>query len=58
MERTSGGTQFAGSPAFNVVFEVDQKLLDALFTLTHGPSEPAPSSPAPAAVEAARPAQH
>jgi hypothetical protein len=58
MERTSGGTQFAGSPAFNVVFEVDQKLLDALFTLTHGPHEPGPSSPAPAAVEAARPAQH
>jgi hypothetical protein len=57
-ERTGGGTQFAGSPGFNVVFEADQKLLDALFTLTHGPREPTPSSPAPAAVEAAKPAGH
>jgi hypothetical protein len=55
-ERTGGGTQFAGSPGFNVVFEADQKLLDALFTLTHGPGEPEPASPAPAAVEAAKPA--
>ena len=57
-ERTGGGTQFAGSPGFNVVFEADQKLLDALFTLTHGPREPAPTSPAPAAVDAAQPAGH
>jgi hypothetical protein len=57
-ERTGGGTQFAGSPALNVVFEVNQKLLDALFTLTHGPKEPGPVSPAPAAVEAAKPAGH
>ena len=57
-ERTSGGTQFAGSPGFNVVFEADQRLLDALFTLTHGPHEPGPVSPAPAAVEAAKPAGH
>jgi hypothetical protein len=56
-ERTGGGTQFAGSPGFNVVFEADQKLLDALFTLTHGPREPAPPSPAPA-VGAAQPAGH
>jgi hypothetical protein len=56
-ERTAGGTQFAGSPGFNVVFEADQKLLDALFTLTHGPQEPAPPSPA-AAVDAAKPADH
>lgn len=54
-ERTSGGTQFAGSPGFNVVFEANQKLLDALFTLTHGPREPRPASPAPGAVEAAKP---
>jgi hypothetical protein len=57
-ERTAGGTQFAGSPGFNVVFEADQKLLDALFTLTHGPQEPAPPSPAAAAVDAAKPADH
>lgn len=55
-ERTGGGTQFAGSPGFNVVFEADQKLLDALFNLTHGPQEPVPASPAAAAVEAAKPA--
>lgn len=48
-ERTGGGTQLAGSPAskFNVVFEAEQKLIDALFVLTHGPHEPA-SSPPPA----------
>jgi hypothetical protein len=57
-ERTGGGTQFAGSPGFNVVFEADQKLLDALFTLTHGPQKPGPPSPAPAAVETANPAGH
>ena len=57
-ERTGGGTQFAGSPGFNVVFEADQKLLDALFTLTHGPREPEAASPAAAAVEAAKPAVH
>jgi Domain of unknown function (DUF4340) len=57
-ERTGGGTQFAGSPGFNVVFEADQKLLDSVFTLTHGPQEPMPVSPAPAAVEAAKPAGH
>jgi hypothetical protein len=55
-ERTGGGTQFAGSPGFNVVFEADQKLLDALFTLTHGPHEPGPPSTPPAAVDAAKPA--
>jgi hypothetical protein len=57
-DRTGGGTQFAGSPVFNVVFEINQKLLDALFTLTHGPGEPGPASPAPAAVEAAKPTGH
>jgi Domain of unknown function (DUF4340) len=54
-ERTGGGTQFAGSPAFNVVFEINQKLIDALFTLTHAAREPGPVSPAPAAVDAAKP---
>ena len=54
-ERTGGGTQFAGSPAFNVVFEADQKLLDALFTVTHGPREteaPAQAPVAPAQAQA------
>ena len=45
-ERTGGGTQLAGSPERNVVFEADQKLLDALFTLTFGPRDPGPA-PAP-----------
>ncbi|HXC01152.1 MAG TPA: DUF4340 domain-containing protein [Opitutaceae bacterium] len=43
-ERISGGTQFAGSPEFGV-FEAEQPLLDALFTLT--------TSPPPAAATAA-----
>ena len=54
-ERTGGGTQLAGSPSpkFNVVFEAEQKLIDALFALTHGPQIPPPprrrgASPAPA----------
>jgi hypothetical protein len=42
-ERISGGTQLVGSPEFGVVFEAEQPLLDALFTLT--------TSPPPAAVE-------
>ncbi|HUJ42240.1 MAG TPA: DUF4340 domain-containing protein [Opitutaceae bacterium] len=44
-ERTGGGTQLAGSPERNVVFEADQKLLDALFTLTFGSHDPGPASP-------------
>jgi hypothetical protein len=47
-ERTGGGTQLAGSAERNVVFEADQKLLDALFTLTFGPHDPGPAAaPAP-----------
>jgi hypothetical protein len=47
-ERTGGGTQLAGSPSpkLNVVFEADQKLIDALFTLTHGPRDPGAAAPA------------
>ncbi|HWZ93675.1 MAG TPA: DUF4340 domain-containing protein [Opitutaceae bacterium] len=36
-ERISGGTQLAGSSEFGAVFEVEQPLLDALFTLTTSP---------------------
>jgi hypothetical protein len=48
-ERTGGGTQLAGSPSpkFNAVFEADQKLIDALFVLTHVPQDPGTVSPAP-----------
>lgn len=52
-ERSGGGQQLAG--AFDVVFEIEQPLLDALFTLTYGardpgpPSTPAPATPAPVA---------
>ena len=55
-ERVGGGTQFAGSPGFNVVFEAEQKLVDALFTLTHGAEAPAPAQPSP--VEVPKPAAH
>jgi hypothetical protein len=47
-ERTGGGTQLAGSPQFSVVFEANQKLIDALFALTYGPRDPGPLPPAPA----------
>jgi hypothetical protein len=54
-ERVGGGTQLAGSPDFNAVFEADQKLIDALFALTYSPHDPGagpaepPATPAPAA---------
>ncbi len=44
-ERISGDTQLAGSPEFGV-FEAEQSLLDALFTLT---TSPPPTTAAPAA---------
>jgi hypothetical protein len=49
-ERTGGGTQLAGSPSpkFNVVFEADQKLIDALFALTQSPRDSGSAAPAPA----------
>ncbi len=43
--RVGGGTQLAGSPDFNVVFEADQKMIDALFALTYGPHDPGPPAP-------------
>ncbi|MGC4071817.1 MAG: DUF4340 domain-containing protein [Nibricoccus sp.] len=50
-DRTGGGTQLAGSTDLNVVFEVEQPLLDALFALTYGSRDPGPPPPpAPAAV--------
>ena len=54
-ERLGGGTQLAGSQEFNAVFEVEQTLLDALWSLTYGPrdpGEPAAPNPAPAPVAA------
>ncbi|MDD2765049.1 MAG: DUF4340 domain-containing protein [Opitutaceae bacterium] len=53
IERTGGGTQLAGSQEFNAVFEADQKLIDALFTLTSGLQDPGPPASAPAATPAA-----
>lgn len=54
-ERVGGTTQFGGSPHHKVVFTVNQKLLDALFTLTFDrqpldlesmePAEPIPAKP-------------
>ena len=47
--RAGGALQLAGSPELNVVFEVEQPLLDALFSLTYGPRDPGPPpAPAPA----------
>jgi hypothetical protein len=43
-ERISGGTQLAGSSEFGAVFEAEQPLLDALFTLTTSPPPTAASA--------------
>ncbi|MDE3083702.1 MAG: DUF4340 domain-containing protein [Verrucomicrobiota bacterium] len=45
-ERVGGGTQLGGSPEFGVIFEAEQPLLDALFTLT-SPLQPAAENPKP-----------
>lgn len=44
-ERAGGNTEYAGSPEFDVVFETEQPLLDALFTLVYGPRDPGPPPP-------------
>lgn len=41
-ERVGGAQQLAGSREFNAVFEIEQPLLDALWTFTSGPRDPAP----------------
>lgn len=46
-DRAGGDRLLAGSPEFNLVFEVEQPLLDALFALTYGPRDPGPSAPPP-----------
>ena len=57
-ERVGGGTQLAGSPDFNAVFEADQKLIDALFALTYGPHDPGPGPAEPAPAPSTPPAGH
>jgi hypothetical protein len=44
-ERVGGSRQLAGSAEFNVVFEIEQPLLDALWTFTEGPRDPGPDAP-------------
>jgi hypothetical protein len=39
-ERVGGAQQLAGSKEFEAVFEIEQTLLDALWTLTYGPRDP------------------
>lgn len=48
-ERAGGATQFAGAPDLQggVIFEAEQALLDALWTLTYGPRDPGPPANAP-----------
>lgn len=52
-ERTGGGTQLVGSKEFNLVFEAEQPLLDALWALTYGPHDPGPVAAPPATAPAA-----
>lgn len=56
--RLGGDRQLAGSPAneFNAVFEIEQPLLDALWTLTEGPRDPGPAAAAPDSATNAAPA--
>ncbi|HEY9153586.1 MAG TPA: DUF4340 domain-containing protein, partial [Opitutaceae bacterium] len=48
-DREGGSTQFVGAPDadFNVVFEAEQPLIDALFAITYGPHDPGPTTPKP-----------
>ena len=41
-ERVGGAQQLAGSREFDAVFEIEQPLLDALWTFTYGPRDPGP----------------
>lgn len=43
-QRVGGDRQLAGSPEFNVVFEIEQPFVDALWTLTEGARNPAPEA--------------
>ncbi len=42
-ERVGGPQQLAGSKEFDAVFEIEQPLLDALWTFTYGPRDPGPA---------------
>ncbi len=44
-DRFGGDVQLVGSQKLNVIFEADQKLIDALFAITYGPLDPGPASP-------------
>lgn len=46
-ERIGGTQQFAGSPEFGAVFEIDQGLADALWSLTYGSRDPGAPAAAP-----------
>jgi hypothetical protein len=41
-ERAEAELQLVGSPEYDVVFEAQQALLDALWVFTHGPRDPGP----------------
>ena len=41
-ERTGGNQQFAGIRELDTIFVPEQPLIDALWTLTHGPRDPGP----------------
>ena len=47
-ERGGGAVQLVGSQEFDLVFEAEQSLLDAMWGLTYGPRDPGPPAPAPA----------
>jgi len=55
-DRSGGTTQYVGSPDLGLIFEAEQPLLDAFFSVTYGSRDPGPTPPpAPAAETPAAP---
>lgn len=50
-ERAEAELQLVGSPEFDVVFEAEQDLLDALWVFTYGPRDPGPPATTPPATQ-------
>lgn len=46
-DRDGGDRQLVGSPEFDVVFEAEQPLLDAIWTLSYADRDPGPVTPTP-----------
>ena len=47
-ERSGGTIQYVGSPDLGLIFEAEQSLLDAFFSVIYGSKDPGPTPPQPA----------